>query len=94
MDPSQENIFSTAPVSFEGKAQGYLYVVLASQEAQSLAQQLSDSHIARLTVAGMIGLFIFFSLSSLYRVFCKMLLAPLNIGEPLGFRIKGILACD
>ena len=60
----ERSIFSAAPVWVDGSIQAYLYVVLASNEARSIATQLSDSHIVRLTVGAMFALALFFALSS------------------------------
>lgn len=63
--PDQSTIFSAAPVFVDDEMKGYLYVVLASNEALSTASQLSGSHIVRLTVGGIAALAVFFGLASL-----------------------------
>lgn len=55
----QTSIFSAAAVNVAGKPFGYLYVVLASHEADTIAEQVSGSHIARLMTGGAIALSLF-----------------------------------
>ena len=63
---SEQTIFSAAPVSFNGDMKGYLYVVLASSASTSLAEQLSGSHIARVTFGALLGLILFLGLSAFF----------------------------
>ena len=55
----QTSIFSAAQVSVGGAPFGYLYVVLASHAADSIAEQVSGSHIARLMMGGAVALSLF-----------------------------------
>jgi len=55
----QTSIFSAAQVSNAGKPFGYLYVVLASHEADTIAEQVGGSHIARLMMGGAAAISLF-----------------------------------
>ena len=46
-DPGGENIFSVAPIHRDGRLDGYLYIVLASEQLDSVAGMLSTSYILR-----------------------------------------------
>ncbi len=48
-DPNGRKIFSAAPVKSNGRVAGYLYVVLAGQEYQSIAGLLHSSYIVKLS---------------------------------------------
>jgi len=45
--PGQRKIFSVAPIGDADSPQGYLYVVLAGEQLQAIAQRLRQSHITR-----------------------------------------------
>ncbi len=53
-DKSEQNIFSVAPVYADGAHRGYLYIVLASLEARTLAQTLQSSYVARVVLMGVV----------------------------------------
>lgn len=63
--PEQSAVFSAAAVEEGGKTIGYLYIVLASHQASSLIDQLQDSHILRMTLAGAIMLMVFLLLCAM-----------------------------
>ncbi len=48
-DPEGKKVFSAAPVKSNGRIAGYLYVVLAGQEYQSIAGLLHGSYILKLS---------------------------------------------
>jgi signal transduction histidine kinase len=47
-DPAARKVFSVAPIGSPADPQGYLYVVLAGERHDSVAQMLQGSHILRL----------------------------------------------
>lgn len=49
-DPRRMKVFSAAPVPSEGDPQGYLYVILGGEEADSVSQRLRGSYILRLSL--------------------------------------------
>lgn len=57
--PQGRQIFSAAPIKVGDRTQGYLYVGLASEEYQTVADSLRGSHILRLTLAGVAGIAVF-----------------------------------
>jgi signal transduction histidine kinase len=61
---NERNIFSAAPVYFDGEQRGYLYIVLASHESASLANSIQSSHIARVLLSALLALVVFFILSA------------------------------
>jgi len=63
---SQHTIFSAAPVWFNQDMKGYLYVVLASFQAKSISEQLSGSHITRLTLGAVAAAIIFLGVSAYF----------------------------
>lgn len=52
-DPAGEKVFSVAPIGPASQPQGYLYVVLAGQQLNSVADMLQGSYILRLGLAGL-----------------------------------------
>lgn len=54
-----EKIFSVAPIMKDQDLAGYLYIILASHDAETMAQRLEGSHILRLTIGGVIAVLIF-----------------------------------
>ena len=67
-DITRKKVFSAAPITVEGRVEGYLYVILGGEEYDSVAQMLQGSYILRLStwaaVAGLLfallaGLLIF-----------------------------------
>lgn len=73
--PGEQRVFSVAPISDSGKTVAYLYVVLNSSIAESVMEQLSGSHIAKL---------ILFSLASLvFLALAISLLAFRKLTSPL-----------
>lgn len=52
--PDIMGIFSVAPLSAGDTMKGYLYVMLASELRNSLAERLADSYILKVTLAGMV----------------------------------------
>jgi signal transduction histidine kinase len=65
-NPNVPGIFSAAALKRGGKTIGYLYIILASHEARSLAEQLADSHIIRLTIGALLAVALFFGLSTFF----------------------------
>ncbi|MCI0526751.1 MAG: HAMP domain-containing protein, partial [Nitrospira sp.] len=49
-DPNRKKIFSVSSIPIQGSLEGYLYVVLASEEYDSILQRLQGSYILRLSV--------------------------------------------
>ncbi len=66
--PGRYSIFSAAAIvdtTMSGSVlKGYLYILLASHQAASIASQLADSHILRVTLGGLIALVGLFALIS------------------------------
>lgn len=54
-NPELTKVFSASPIMVEDRYEGYLYVVLASEEYDSVVQLLRTSHILRLGVAALGG---------------------------------------
>ena len=68
-NPDRASIFSVAPIFSAHEPQqaiGYLYIILASHEARSLAEQLADSHIIRLTIGALVAIALFLGLSTFF----------------------------
>lgn len=54
-DPGRRKVFSAAAIPLDGPARGYLYVILAGEQVDSVAQMLEASYVLRLglvTAAG------------------------------------------
>jgi signal transduction histidine kinase len=49
-DPSRRKTFSAAPIPPAGAPQGYLYIILGGEEADSVSQMLQGSYILRLSL--------------------------------------------
>lgn len=47
---TQQKVFSVAPIPAQGTLEGYLYIVLAGEEYESVAQMLQGSYMLRLSV--------------------------------------------
>ncbi|WP_020406981.1 sensor histidine kinase [Hahella ganghwensis] len=62
---TESSIFSVAPVMINDRLKGYLYVVLASQEANTMASRILDGHIFRVTLAALSALLVLTGLSCL-----------------------------
>lgn len=75
-DPSQANIFSVAPVQVGEDIAGYLYIMLASHEASSIAEALRTSYVMRVLLAGVLALFVLFSFTAF--VSFKRIALPLS----------------
>ncbi|MDH5778177.1 MAG: sensor histidine kinase, partial [Gammaproteobacteria bacterium] len=54
-DIGRKKIFSVAPVFQNNIMEGYLYIILASEEIDSIAHMLEGSYIARFTVWGVVA---------------------------------------
>jgi signal transduction histidine kinase len=57
-DPTGHKVFSVAPVEANGVLEGYLYVILASQQYESVAQMLGGSYVLKsnaMLVAATVG---------------------------------------
>ncbi|KZY36389.1 MULTISPECIES: cell wall metabolism sensor histidine kinase WalK [unclassified Oleiphilus] len=75
-EPDKLNIFSAAPVFFQGKQKGFLYIVLASHESASIAESLQSSHIIRIVLGAMCAISLFFVFSALLSF--KRITSPLR----------------
>jgi len=53
-----QKVFSAAPIADKGKQQGYLYIILAGEEFDTVAQQLKGSYILRNSISGLIASFL------------------------------------
>src|SRR5215510_9983553 len=69
---TQQKVFSVAPIPAQGVPEGYLYIVLAGEEYDSVAQMLQGSYMLRLSIwavgAGLVfavaaGLLLFYLLT-------------------------------
>jgi signal transduction histidine kinase len=49
-DPGLKKVFSAAPISLDGRTEGYLYIILGGEEFESEAQMLQGSYILRLSI--------------------------------------------
>lgn len=59
--PEQQGIFSAVQLYHQGHLKGYLYIQLASQVRKTLAQNLADSYVQKITLAaalGLVGIFV------------------------------------
>ncbi len=54
--PDRQNIFSAAPILRDGKLEGYIYVVLASEQFVSVAEMLRGSYILRAGAVTVVGI--------------------------------------
>jgi signal transduction histidine kinase len=54
--PGNQNIFSAAPIVRDGELEGYLYIVLASEQFVSVAEMLRGSYILRAGAIAVIGI--------------------------------------
>jgi len=54
--PENANIFSAAPIIRDGRLEGYLYVVLASEQFVSVAEMLRGSYILRAGAVAVVGI--------------------------------------
>jgi signal transduction histidine kinase len=55
-NPDSQNIFSAAPILRDGKLEGYIYVVLASEQFVSVAEMLRGSYILRAGAVTVVGI--------------------------------------
>jgi signal transduction histidine kinase len=54
--PDRQNIFSAAPIIRDGRLEGYLYIVLASEQFVSVAEMLRGSYILRAGAVAVAGI--------------------------------------
>jgi signal transduction histidine kinase len=54
--PESPNIFSAAPILRDGRLEGYLYIVLASEQFVSVAEMLRGSYILRAAAVAVAGI--------------------------------------
>jgi signal transduction histidine kinase len=54
--PDRQNIFSAAPILRDGEVEGYLYIVLASEQFVSVAEMLRGSYILRAGAVTVVGI--------------------------------------
>ena len=55
-NPDRQNIFSAAPILRDGELEGYLYIVLASEQFVSVAEMLRGSYILRAGAVTVVGI--------------------------------------
>jgi two-component system OmpR family sensor kinase len=49
-DPTQQKIFSAAPITVNSRTEGYLYIILGGEEFETEAQMLQGSYILQLSI--------------------------------------------
>ncbi len=64
-DLTQKKVFSVAPISLDGRTEGYLYIILGGEEFETEAQMLQGSYILRLSVFAAAGGLLFALLAAL-----------------------------
>ncbi len=64
-DFRKEKVFSAAPISDGGRIEGYLYIILGSEEFETAAQMLQGSYILRLSIWAATGGLLFALLAAL-----------------------------
>jgi two-component system, OmpR family, sensor kinase len=64
-DLTNQKVFSAAPISLQGRTQGYLYIILAGEEFETEAQMLRGSYILRLSIGAAAGGLLFAFLAAL-----------------------------
>jgi two-component system OmpR family sensor kinase len=64
-DLSQKKIFSAAPITLNGRTEGYLYIILGGQEFETEVQMLKNSYILRLSTWAAAGGLLFALLAAL-----------------------------
>jgi len=58
-DIERKKVFSAARITENGKVQGYLYIILGSEEYDNIAQKLQESHIIKLSSIVIIASLVF-----------------------------------
>lgn len=56
---SREKVFSAARIPAEGKLEGYLYIVLAGENYQTITEQIEDSYILSNSIISLVIMFAF-----------------------------------
>src|SRR5512143_2811945 len=64
-DIAHKKVFSVAPISLDGRTEGYLYIILGGEEFETEAQMLQGSYILRLSVFSAVGGLLFALLAAL-----------------------------
>lgn len=64
--PGRQKVFSVSPIPLEGPLEAYLYVILGSEEYDSVANMIQGNYILRLSSWVIIGGLLFLFLSALY----------------------------
>jgi len=64
-DPTHGKIFSVSPIFLKGSMLGYVYIILGSEEFDTVAQMLQGSYILRLSMWAVAGVLLFALLTSL-----------------------------
>jgi two-component system OmpR family sensor kinase len=64
-DLAQQKVFSAAPVSLNGRTEGYLYIILGGEEFETETQMLQGSYILRLSIWAAAGGLVFAFLAAL-----------------------------
>ncbi len=64
-DLTGKKVFSAAPIMLNGRAEGYLYIILGGEEFQTETQMLQGSYILKLGVGAVAGSIIFALLAAL-----------------------------
>jgi signal transduction histidine kinase len=62
-DLNRKKVFSVSPLPVKGPAEGYLYIVLASEEYDSVAEMLQRSYILQLSIWAIVGGLLFAGVS-------------------------------
>ncbi len=65
----RKKVFSAAPISLKNQIQGYLYVILGSEEFETAAEMLQGSYIIRLSIWAVAGGLLFALLTGLLLFF-------------------------
>ena len=61
----RKKVFSAARIPEQGKLEGYLYIVLAGENYQSIIEQIKDSHILSNSVISLVVMFVFVLIAGL-----------------------------
>ncbi len=64
-DPASKKVFSAAPIMLDGRAQGYLYIILGGEEFEAEARMLQGSYILKLSTWAVLGGLLFALLAAL-----------------------------
>jgi len=68
-DLKRNKVFSAAPIPLKGQIEGYLYVILGSEEFETVAEMLQGSYILRLSIWAVAGGLLFSLITGLLLFF-------------------------